>query len=140
MYCTQKSLQQIFDVGQTFTTRICRLIDEHEDRYENLGKVGGRYSAVAFADAYVFREKMENGEPLPKFMPETIKQFLAMPSDETKRDYYEFGFRRARQEIYNEVKEYFDSTMIPDESKTVAKCIRRGVLAAITEVEDDTRS
>lgn len=136
MYCTQKSMSEIFDVSSTFVTHLCRLIDDYEDRYENLGKIGGRYSAVAFADAYVYHKDMEEQKSLPPFRPDIIKKFLAEPNDETKRDYYEFGFNEAWHSIYDDVKEYFDTTQVPVESEEVVRAIRNGVLSAIVNVTE----
>ena len=133
MYCTQKKLQKMFDIGSTFTTHICRLIDAYEDRYDNLGKIGGRYSAIAFADAYAFRANMENNEPLPPFRPDIIAQFLVEPSDDSLKDFYSAGVRKTRQTLFDEVQDYFSTTQMPD--RQLANCIRNAVLTIITTSE-----
>ena len=135
MWCTQVDLQRRFSLGSTFTTKVCRLIDENMDIYGEGCKVRKRYSPLAFYHAYANYEALANGDPVPPFEPEKYARYLIDIQTEDAKEYFNAGIRRCRNELHDQLVQYFGDTLIPKESRKVAKAIKLAVLSIVTTGE-----
>lgn len=131
MWSTQVHLAKRFDLGSTFTTKICRLIDENIDIYGEGCKLHKKYSPLAFAHAYENYEALERGECDVPFEPEKYARFLIAMDRETAEEYFNAGIRRCRSELFEQLVLFFGETVVPNESKRVARAIRAGVLSIV---------
>lgn len=137
MYCKQKELQEIFSVGQTFTQKICRLIDANEERYHGFPHIGARYSLVAFADAYKYYRELENGVEIPPFDPLRAGYLLAIRNDVDWRKFEVKGSEKAKSNIEEEIEKWFNYTDMPDDIEVDKLCeiIKKAMLAIVRESE-----
>ena len=67
--CRNRDLEEIFHCGQTIITQCRRIIKDHPERYTYYGTSGSLTNTAAFMDAYTFRTRIQNGEPIPPFDP-----------------------------------------------------------------------
>lgn len=134
MYYKQTQLQKMFSVGSTTCTKICRLIDKNEDRYGQYASIGTRYSDAAFADAMKHRHELERGEVIEPFVPEQVLRFN-LESESVCQDYFDAGARKVRNEIFDQVDQYFRETRFPEEAEPFKKAIRASILAIVVTAE-----
>lgn len=135
MWNTQVELQKRFSLGSTFTTKICRIIDANTDIYGEGCKVRKKYSPLAFAHAYENWEALERGDCDVPFEPEKYARFLIAMDRSTAEEYFDAGIRRCRDELYDQLTEFFDCTRVPKDNRTIATILRKGVLTIVTTGE-----
>lgn len=131
MYYKQVELQKMFGVGQTYTGRVCRLIDNHPERYGRYAALNKRYSDTAFADALKYRKQLESGEEIPMY---DMSEHVYTTSDDIE-DAIQAGARKMRNAIFEQVDQYFEDTQFPKEARDVKKAIRLAMLAIVCTAE-----
>lgn len=139
MFVKQVELQEMFHVGHSHCTKVCRLIDARHDRYGDLPNLGSRYDVVCFADALANYRNLRDGlqvrgfdyDKVAKELPDEITRFN---EDECKAQ-YDAGAERMKDTIFNTVWEWFNHTQPPDGQEDLMRAIRQGVLSQITRSE-----
>lgn len=135
MWCTQVELQKRFCLGSTFVTKICRLIDANMDIYGDECKARKRYSPIAFYHAYDNYKALESGADVKPYDPDKIAVYLTSLDRGNAEEFFDAGIRRCRNELYEQLVQYFADTQIPKDSRQVAKAIKLAVLAIVTTGE-----
>lgn len=119
MYCKQTELQRIFSIGSTHTSKVCRMIEKHEDRYKGYPVIGKRYSLVAFADAYKYYNELEEGKDIPEFDSTKAGYLLLVRGDIDWQHFKDDGVKEERKRIKDEIMQWFKDTKPP--AKTTPK-------------------
>lgn len=131
-YYKQVELQALFSIGSTYCTRICRAIDHHPDIYSEWARNGTRYEICAFIHASKYLNELENGDPVPAFVPESIERVLKEHEFSEERAFAE---HEVKMDIADKINDWFNVTEIPDNitSKQTAKIIKKGMLSIVAE-------
>lgn len=141
MYVKQVDLQEIFDVGSTHCTNVCRMIDAHHERYGELPNIGSRYNVVCFADCLSNYKALKNGLPVADFdydkLAGDLPKEITTPREEEHKAQYQAGADAMKRKIFDAVWDWFNDTKVADEVEAtrLMRIVRLGVLSQITGSE-----
>lgn len=135
MWRKPSQLGKIFSVSPAHTTKMCRFIDTHLDRYGKDAVIAKSYSVLAFADACEVYLDINAGKEVPPFDPDRIRPYVAEHLIEDAQDFCEVGIRKTRLALYDAVNIYFHDTKIPKDFQKCAKAIRLAMLSIVMTEE-----